>query len=121
MTRLLAGLLVALLAGPARSDPAPQPPPDHPPRVVEAGSTIQVRPLDDAGGPPVDLHVGLAGGVYLDVEASGYQVELRRWHAVERQACQDLLDAKPPPGLVWVAGAALVGLVAGYYAARALQ
>jgi hypothetical protein len=89
--------------------------------VVEAGSTVLVRPLDDAGGPPEALPVGEGGGVYLDLPASAYAVERLRWHEAERRACVELLEAKPPPGLLWVAGALLAGVAAGYLAARSAK
>lgn len=121
MIRLIALVLVAALAvgpGVGRAEPQPAPPPDHPPRVVEAGSIVQVRPLDDAGGPPVSLHVGDGGGVFLDQDAAAYAVERLHWEDARRRACVELLDAKPPPGLFWLGAALLAGLAAGYAAAR---
>ncbi len=121
MTRPLSALLALLVAAPARPDPAPVPPEDHPPRVVEAGSPVLVRPLDDAGGPPAVLTVGEGGGVYLDQQAAAYAVERLHWEDARRRACVDLLEAKPPPGLVWLGVALLAGVAAGYAASRATR
>jgi len=121
VTRPLAALLALLLAGPGRADPAPVPPPDHPPRVVEPGTVVLVRPLDDAGGPPVVLAVGEGGGVFLDQDAAAYAVERLHWEDARRRACLELLDARPPPKLVWLGAALLAGAAAGYLAARAAR
>lgn len=122
--KLLALVLAAALAGGpgvGRAEPPPAPPPDHPPRIVEAGSVVLVRPLDDAGGPPVALAVGEGGGVFLDVQAAAFAVERLHWEDARRRACLDLLEAKPPPKLVWLGAALLAGAAAGFLAARAAR
>lgn len=119
MSRLLAALLVGILAGPARADLPPVPPADHPPRVLVEGQQLQLLP--PLGGPPEVVTVPPARALYLDEQAWTYQLELRRWTELEVKVCKDQLDAAPPPGLKWIGGALVVGLVGGFFAARRLK
>jgi hypothetical protein len=110
-------VLVAALAGEpgvGRAEPPPAPPPGHPPLQLEPGQELRVLPQGRAVVPG-------EGGIYLDPQAFTYQVELRRWMETRDRSCQQLLDEKPPPGLVWLGVALVAGIAAGYAAARATR
>lgn len=118
MTRLLATVLAAALALPARSEQAPQPPAGDPPRVLAGGQELVL-----AVGEPVT--VPTEGGLYLSPPAWTYQVNLRRWYELELRICKDQVETAPPggwkPWAVGVAAGLALGVVAGVLAVRAAR
>ncbi len=121
--RLVALVLAAALALPARAEPAPQPPADHPSRVIAGGTVVQLLPPDL--GAPVATTVPAAGALYLDPDAWAYQVNLRRWTELNLKICKDQVENTPPGGWKpWVAAGVaglVVGAIAGGLAVRAAR
>jgi hypothetical protein len=112
--RLIALGAAALLAGAARADPAPSPPPASSHGRLVPGQTVQLE-----RSPPDLRVVPPAGALYLEEPAFSFLVERQRRCEVERDVAVKVAEERGIRGaVIGIVTGVAIGAVVGALAAR---